>query len=1484
MTFVSNAEKHPSMKRYLLLFVVLWACFGMQAQQRVRFTHYTADDGLSENRVMSILQDKKGFMWFATWDGLNRFDGSHFKVYKGNPGDPNGFTNNRLNTMQEDSFGFLWILTNDNQIYRFNPENEKFLRLSYNADTSKVVVTKTIQYVRILPGNDVCLLTFTDGCYLVHVGKDGQEIENIKYLNKQNGSLAGDLIQQVFKDDNNQCWFLTDKGITLYDPVKETSTHFFHHFQEETGFSSHLETHSNLYFGSDNGQIWTWSKQQRTFRLEDFRSSAAINGFCPLNNGKILIITRGDGVFLTDNNFNVLSHNLLATTPSLGSNLIHSFYKDMAGDVWLEADAPGVVLYLTQKNKYVRFQPKSDEQFGLAQMQPNFFVVEDNKDHLWVHPRSGGFSEFFRKEMVLKPFYNDPSDPNRRFFNTMHAAYFDKHGTLWLSTRSPGLEKCSIQQSTFNFTFVPSSLQIRGGSEVRTIYEDRHKRIWVADREGVISLYTPQGKLIGFLDNQGNITSKRPTSDFFAYDIITDRKGRIWIASKGAGVMLLQEKSPNGGSYSINRFNETLPVADRPNSNNFYALLEDQKGRIWAGSYGSGLSLVEEKNGKFRFINARNGLKNYPIERCRNIRSLTKDPQGVIWAGTVDGIVAFSSDFKNTSDIHFYEYRKLGTDPNSLRINDVHVVYVDDTGNRWFGTFGGGLNMLSARFKLGDTPAFKTYTMEEGLPSDIVLSIQDDLQGYLWLFSENAITRFDRRTGSMDIYNKNYGLESVTFSESSTYRLGSGEIYAGTTKGFYEFNPSKVKTATFVPKLVFTRFILFNKEAIIGDKKSPLTKNVDEIGSISLSHKQNVFTIEFAALDYRAPENIQYAYRLDPVDPDWTKTQKLNSVNYTNLSPGKYVFRVKSTNSEGFWMDNERRIELRIRPSFWQTWYAITLYILIGLALLAFALYFFTTILRLRGKVEVEQKISDLKINFFTDISHELRTPLTLISGPVEHLLTDESLTVDNRTLLTIVQRNIDRMLRLINQLLDFRKVQDKKMQLKVQEVPFGSFAASVAANFKVTAEEKRIDFKIIDRTDGATVWLDTDKLDTIVYNLLSNAFKFTPAGKSITLTSFLDGEQMVLSVSDTGSGISVEKQSRLFERFFSYDETSHVRGTGIGLNLVKELVDMHGGSIQVNSEVGVGSTFEVRFKPGTAHFDGNTVIVHAEKADLTHSVTDTSRPMLHLLETPHEDGGTGTQPLMLVVEDNAELRKFLTSVLSGKYRVAEAADGHAAWSMIGNLMPDFIITDLMMPVMDGLELTTHIKTDERTCHIPVIMLTAKSDMVTQMECIQAGVTDFIAKPFSAVYLEAKIENILKQRLVLQEKFRSDIFSMQPLTTERMNLPSRDTLFLKRILEFMEENMSNSELTVDQLVSVVGLGRTVFFNKLKGLLGMSPIEFIKETRIKRAAQLLDLGQYNVSEVSFQIGMNDARYFSKCFKQKYGMTPSEYKNKSTTRSL
>jgi signal transduction histidine kinase/ligand-binding sensor domain-containing protein/DNA-binding response OmpR family regulator len=1467
-----------SMKRCLMICLILLQSLYLMSLTKVRFTHYSADDGLSQNRVMDIYQDKKGYMWFATWDGLNKFDGRHFSVYKGKAGDPNGFTNNRLNNIFEDPYGYLWIITNDFEVYRFNPKTEQLRKLSYSPDKKDVVLTQTVRTLKILPNKEVCIVTL-NGCYLVDLNSDGT-LGPLRYLCKNNDLLAGNDVRDVFNDKKGNLWFLTENGITFYKAGGYKQQHFFHQYQNETGFNSYLENDQRIYFGAENGQIWSWSKNNPGFRPEALKANRAVNGICQLSNHRLLIITQGDGVYITNDRFAVIQHYTVKNNPELASNNIISFYKDMAGDVWLEADAAGVVYFDAVAGRLYHFVPKSDEQFGLAQTQPNFFVIEDTPNHLWVHPRSGGFSEFNRKEKTLKPFYNDPDDPERRFFNTMHNAYYDRHGNLWLSTRSPGLEKCTFHQSNFIFQSISSMFQHAGGCEVRTIFEDNHKRIWVADKEGKIELFSDKGKSIGFLDRNGLISSKRSVTDMMAYDMILDRKGRIWMACKGKGVILLEEKSVGGMSYKMTNFNEMEDISSRPNSASFYALLEDKQGRIWAGSYGAGLNLIEEKNGEFRFIHSGNGLDSYPYEKCRNIRNLTIDNQGIIWIATVNGIVAFDSNFRDPSRIRFYEYRKEGLDANSLRTNDVHYIHIDSSGNRWFGTFGGGLNRLSSKFKLGETPMFEAYTQKDGLPSDIILSIQEDLQGFFWLFSENSISRFDVKTGNTDIYNKDYGLDPVTFSESSSCLLSNGEICAGTMNGFYRYNPANVKTATFIPALVFTRFFLFNQEVPIGTKGSPLPVNIDEIGKIELKHNQDVFSIEFAALDFRAPENIQYSYRLDPVDKNWIKTQKINSVSYTNLSPGEYKFRVKSTNSEGLWLDNERTLEIVIKPSFWQTTWAILLYILLGIALFVVALYFFTTIYRLKSEVIVEQKVSDLKLRFFTDMSHELRTPLTLISGPVEHVLRDPKLSNESRSNLTIVQRNIDRMLRLINQLLDFRKVQDKKMKLKVEETPFGLFTSKIATNFEPTAYERGIAFSVIDETNGVMVYIDRDKYDTIVYNLLSNAFKFTPGGKTVTVTTKVENSEAVVIVSDEGTGISKEKQVHLFERFYSDNETSKVPGTGIGLNLVKELVDIHQGRILVKSELEKGTSFEVRFKLGTNHFENrDDVVIQNESVSL-----DVIPEVKFQVADNEDDEHLEHLPLLLVVEDNVELRSFLTSVLSKKFRVADAPDGLAAWNMISNLMPDFVVSDLMMPVMDGMELTKRIKGDARTCHIPIIILTAKSDMESKMEGMLAGVDDYITKPFSAAYLEARIENIFTQRGILQEKFRQDIFGIRS-SIDKMpdNMQSQDSVFLKKIMEFMEDNISNSELTVEMLVSIAGMGRTVFFNKLKGLLGLSPIEFIKETRIKRAAQLLESGKYNVSEVSFQIGMNDARYFSKCFKQKFGMTPSEFKTKNLSNS-
>lgn len=1463
------------MNRLGFFFVLFLLSLRLLGVENVKFTHYSSDDGLSQNHVLDIIQDSKGFMWFATWDGLNKFDGKSFRVFKGRPGDPNGFTNNRLNSIQEDAFGHIWILSNDHQVYRFNIETEQFTRLSQRKHASWPVIDQPINDILLLSEKETYLLA-SNGCYRIILNDDGS-MQAPVWMSRENGLLAGDQIRSIHLDAQSGIWFLSNNGLTYCKPGSNRHQHYFYQEENSTAFSVSLQIGDRIAFGTDQGVLWIWVPETESFQSATFQSNAAITGLNRLSDGRVLMSTLGDGLYVLNNQLQRVEHHRVEHQPMLVNNRILSMQVDQFEHVWLEVEAHGVVWYDPENSVFKHFQPKSDEQFSLASVQPNFFVVDDRlSGRVWVHPRLGGFSEFDVATETLRPFYNDPDDPNRLFYNTMHDAVVDSDGNLWLSTRSSGIEKCTFIQNDFDFQLVKSLVRQSGGAEVRTLYEDRFRRLWITTKEGMIELRDSSNQVLGYLDSEGVLVPNPLLTQLSVYDMLEDSKGRFWLACKGAGIVVLEYEEDDLSQCRITRLSELKDLTQRPNSNNFYALLEDTKGRIWAGSYGGGLHLIEEQNGSFEVSHPGKGLEQYPYDNCRHIRYLAQDKQGLIWACTTNGLVAFDGTMSKAASLSFYEYRKDGSDPKSLRTNDVHVLLPDEQGHRWIGTFGGGLNRLDASFRLGQKAEFTAYTQREGMPSDIVLDMAFDHENGMWMLSESSLTRFDRNEGNIEVFNRNFGLGPVTFAESALCVLSNQRLCAGTTNGFYRFDPLGMKPVSKKTVLKFTNLYLFNEIVEVGSEHSPLTQSLENTEALIFSHNQSVFTLEFAALDYRAPENIQYAYRLDPVDQNWINAHKRNSVTYTNLAPGTYVFRVRSTNSEGVWMDNERSIHIEVKPGFWNTGWALFLYLFVGLVIFGAALYFFTTIYKLRTEVVVEQKVSDLKMRFFTDMSHELRTPLTLIGGPVEHVLKDPRLDDEIREELNIVQRNIDRMMRIINQLLDFRKVQDQKMQLAVEEMDIGVLTEKIACNFKANAVERGIDFAVHNQGNGVCVFLDKEKYDTIVYNLLSNAFKFTPGGKKVDVFIQAEADGVVLRISDEGTGISKEKLSRIFERFFTGSEGHVGSGTGIGLNLVKELVDMHGATIQVQSQEGKGTQFELRFQLGSQHFEGRSDVIMLSEPNMTNLVSD------ERLAAPTESAfelNMEHQPLLLVVEDHAELRQFLSTVLSKRYRVAEASDGQMAWNMMRSLMPDFVISDYMMPGLDGLELTKRIKMDEQTCHIPVIMLTAKTDLESKMLSVQSGVDDFITKPFSSAYLEARIENIFMQRGILQEKFRQDFFSIKNPGSNASNLQSQDAAFLKKLMDFMEENISNSDLTVEMLVSMAGMGRTVFFNKIKGLLGISPIEFIKESRIKRAAQLLETGQYNVSEVSFQIGMNDARYFSKCFKQKYGMTPTEFKNKS-----
>ena len=751
----------------------------------------------------------------------------------------------------------------------------------------------------------------------------------------------------------------------------------------------------------------------------------------------------------------------------------------------------------------------------------------------------------------------------------------------------------------------------------------------------------------------------------------------------------------------------------------------------------------------------------------------------------------------------------------------------------------------------------------------------------------------------------------------------------GASGGVFIFNPDSIRKSSYIPPIVFSKLTVANEDITPGGN-SLLKVDIDDADKLVLSHKENIFSVHFAALDYTNPQNIQYAYILDGFEKQWTFADKQRSVTYTNLPKGEYVLRVRSTNSDGVWVDNERILDIVILPSFWETPIAYVLYILFILIIILVAVYILFTIYRLKHEVSVEQQISDIKLRFFTNISHELRTPLTLIAGPVEQVLKNDKLPADAREQLVVVERNTSRMLRLVNQILDFRKIQNKKMKMQVQRVDIVPFVRKVMDNFEAVAEEHRIDFLFQTEKDHLYLWVDADKLEKIVFNLLSNAFKYTPNGKMITMFIREDENTVSIGVQDQGIGIAENKKKSLFVRFENLVDKNlfNQASTGIGLSLVKELVEMHKATISVDSRLGEGSCFKVDFLKGKEHYDKETefILEDAEAPVRMGQVVDIANSSIQSetlipddsekIEAVYEEDAAkeeNSKELMLLVEDNQELREFLRSIFSPMYRVVEAADGREGANKALKYLPDIIISDVMMPEKDGIEMTRELRADMTTSHIPIILLTAKTTIESKLEGLEYGADDYITKPFSATYLQARVENLLMQRKKLQSFYRDSLMHINMSVTsgellastkamaeeERKIVPEReeeqtqlqsqqqptipdmspnDRKFMDKLVELMEQNMDNGDLVVDDLVRELAVSRSVFFKKLKTLTGLAPIEFIKEIRIKRATQLIETGEFNMTQISYMVGINDPRYFSKCFKAQVGMTPTEYKEK------
>lgn len=1459
------------MKRNFIFVVVNLLCIAgfAYAFPGATFTQYGAEEGLYQKTIQYFMQDRKGLMWFTTWDGLYKFDGYRFKNYKARPGDDIELRNNRMESLLEDHYGYIWIQSYDQKVYRFDPNTERFQSMPY---TNYVAQT-----IRLMSDGTVWILTAQNRLLCAATRPETHELEVYDFFRSHRIPFSG-RVNGLFEDKRGDQWILTEKGLYRVSAVsgkKQVHAYFADSVSSRPrAFYDAAEEEGVLYFSSTQGTVW----QLKEGRFVPFSvpTASSVRFVRTLAPGKLFVGTEDDGFFTCEPESGRHVHYCTKNCKDLKDDRLKELYIDSHHGVWMRLNKPGITYFQPEKGQVSYFILQDRQGKDITEARTEMNVHEDIHGNTWVHPSGGGLARYDREANKLEPFFNSALQSGWSSSNRVHA-FSDRQGNLWISSYGNGLEKVTFGTNRFRLIAPNPDDAEYVGNNMRGLFQDRDGHVWMGSKDKIIRVYDAELNFLGCLTSQGEVSRQKAEELGMAYAFVQDSEGTLWIGTKGGGLIAAR---PQAGPLRF-RLERYVSDKDDPYSlsgDEVYSLYIDRRNRLWIATFGGGIDCLDLKEAARspRFVHSRNVLKRYPINVCYRTRFITGDAKDRIWVGSTMGLLMCPNPDCPAEEMEFLHYNRIRGDASSLSNNDVHGIFFTKSGDMYVATFGGGLDKLLPDDSGG--VRFRSYTRENGLPSDILLSIEEDARGNLWMTTEEELCRFNPETERAIVYSSKSFPGRLHFNEGAALRTKSGQLLFNTIQGVLCFHPDSISYSRYVPPILFTSF-LQKEEAAGKEKGKTRIQHVDKASSVRLPHDRNGFTIEFAALDMKYPNRIRYAYRLKGFEKSWNYIGHQRTATYTNLPKGDYVLEVKSTNSDGIWVENTRSLEIVVLPSFWETPGAYVLYVL-GIAMLVWVVsYILFTIFRLKHKVKMEQEISDIKLEFFTNISHELRTPLTLIAGPVEEILRNGKLAPPERQQLVLVKRNADRMSRLVNQILDFRKIQNKKTKLRVQQVDLVPFAGHVMENFRSLADEQDIDFRLECDLASLVVWADADKLEKILFNLLSNAFKYTPKGKVITVGVRENEKEAVLCVEDQGIGIAKNKQKTIFARFESLADKNLLGSpsTGIGLSLVKELTEMHGGTIGVESRPGKGSRFTVRLPKGKAHYDASTEFILSDSL-----VTDAgSHPVDDMLRWPEgaeecpQDAGKET---LLIVEDNAELRCFLRSVLSSRFRIVEAENGRVGLEKSRELLPDIIISDVMMPEMDGIRLTQILRKEIATSHIPIILLTAKSAVESRIEGLEVGADDYLTKPFSASYLEARLSNLIAQRKKLQAYYCSGLLSAADVS-DCPGFTPLDREFMDKLVQSVEKHLDNSELKVEDLASEMNMSRSVFFKKLKTLTGLSPIEFLREMRMKHAARLIETGTYNMLEIAYKVGFSDNHYFSKCFKQQYGITPTEYKKQA-----
>lgn len=1303
---------------------------------------------------------------------------------------------------------------------------------------------------------------------------DGYSMKIFTRDSKSNYSLPDNYVEDIHEDANGMLWIHVGREkYVCYNPRQERFQPAMPILKNKYGINSepsllYIDKQKDLWAYTNDGVFHYCHNKQNTyfFPLDPVRKTKdiALTGISEDQLGILLIYSDGsfERIDPTTNKITYQNNDLSHLTGSqLGK---HTLFVDTENDYWIYC-SNGIWVYYTQENRWEHLTTDKTSPYILSGKHV-YDIKQDKKGQLWIAIDHGGINIINKKQHTITFVTNDPSDERSLIQNSNYCLYNDENGGMWVGSSKKGVS--FYHESAFKFRtehFYEFSDIKNFTADVNAIVEDASSNLWIGTSNGLIfkNQQRKETQLYRHIPGKNSLPG-----DVVVCLLNSNNDGKIWIGVYQKGLC-----SFDGQKFTYYQHNpkDSTSLAN----NNVWALAEDEKGYIWIGTLGDGLFGLNPRTGKITRYAPKNG--NFKHEY---ISSICIGHDNNLYIGTSRGIVCYSP---SNNSFERWTGNKQGTQAFShLTINDI---YEDSRGLLWIAT-AEGLNIYDRR-----TDEIIMPVSYNDMKNEIVQAIIEDSNKNMWITTTrsmfNIIVHVDPATNTYNYtyrkYNEQDELRNQQFNARAISRTSQGEIMAGGVQGLSLFEPENIKYNNYTPQVKFTELQIFNQNIPIKDSKSKdciLSEALPYTSEIKLDYSQNVFSVYFSAMNYVQPEKTKYLYMLEGFNTEWLNTQS-HQLTYTNLTPGTYTLKVKSINSDGFCSKETAELKIIIAPPIWKSPAAYVFYCILCAGLLFLARKYMLYNERQKYKlIQIEQEarqkheIDDMKLKFFTNISHELRTPLTLILSPLEYVIqhTDDK---ETKGRLEIAHRNAVRLLNMVNQLLDFRKSDIKGHQLNLTQGDIIEFIHNVSNNFSEYSERKNINLIFFSAVKELWMAFDEDKISKIIMNLLSNAFKFTPEGGRVDVSldiipaSGSSPEMLEIKVADNGIGISDDKKTLIFERFYQIPQKNRpeTSGSGIGLHLVKEFVTLHKGNITVQDNIGKGSVFIITLpiQHVSSSIQKNKELKHTDEK--VPSIISTTEEPEQVEKNIHNK-----RPVILIVDDNDDFRLFMKDCLAAEYIIHEATNGAQAWKIIPELQPDIVISDVMMPEIDGNELCRLVKNDLRTSHILFILLTARSAQEHELKGLENGADDYITKPFNLDILTLRIKSLLQKR-------RENYNQHMEVSPSPIAITSLDEKLIKKAIKYVEDNIERSELSVEELSHELGMSRVHLYKKLLSITGKTPIEFIRIIRLKRAAQFLRESQLSISEIAYQTGFNNIKFFRKYFKETFGVLPSEYQEKN-----